>query len=103
MSSDGKETSGGSRDGTPVMPLAQAAVGETVELVSVHGGLGLQRRLAEMGLGPGARFQLETVGRPGPRVILVKGSRLILGHGVVQRVVVRSVRAPTDTPQQRKP
>ena len=33
----------------PVMPLAMARPGETVELVEVRSGLGLQRRLAEMG------------------------------------------------------
>jgi Fe2+ transport system protein FeoA len=98
---DDRETRADSRAGSRVMPLAQVGVGETIELVSVRGGLGLQRRLAEMGLGPGSRFQVETVGRPGPRVISVKGSRLILGHGVVQRVLVRSVTAAADTPQQR--
>jgi Fe2+ transport system protein FeoA len=76
----------------PVMPLAMARPGETVELVDVRGGLGLQRRLAEMGLGPGSRFTVETSGRPGPFVIHVKGSRLILGHGMVVRVFVRPVR-----------
>ena len=76
----------------PVMPLAMARPGETVELVDVRGGRGLQRRLAEMGLGSGSRFAVETSGRPGPFVIRVKGSRLILGHGMVTRVFVRSVR-----------
>jgi len=75
----------------PVVPLAMARPGETVELVDVRGGLGLQRRLAEMGLGPGSRFVVETRGRPGPFVIRVKGSRLILGHGMVRRVFVRPV------------
>ena len=76
----------------PRMPLAMARPGETVELVDVRGGLGLQRRLAEMGLGPGSRFTVDTSGRPGPFVIRVKGSRLILGHGMVARVFVRPVR-----------
>jgi Fe2+ transport system protein FeoA len=81
------------------MPLAMARPGETVELVDVHGGLGLQRRLAEMGLGPGSRFAVETSGRPGPFVIRVKGSRLILGHGMVTRVFVRPVERQRGDPQ----
>ena len=74
------------------MPLAMARPGEMVELVSVRGGMGLHRRLAEMGLGPGSRFTVGTCGRPGPFVIHVKGSRLILGHGMVTRIFVRPVR-----------
>lgn len=74
------------------MPLAMARRGETVELVDVRGGRGLQHRLAEMGLGPGSRFAVDTPGRPGPFVIRVKGSRLVLGHGMVTRIFVRSVR-----------
>jgi len=76
----------------PPMPLAMARPGEMVELVSVRGGMGLHRRLAEMGLGPGSRFTVETCGRPGPFIIHVKGSRLILGHGMVTRIFIRPVR-----------
>ena len=73
------------------MPLAMARPGETVELVDVRGGLGLQRRLADMGLGQGSRFQVATSGRPGPFVVSVKGSRLVLGHGMVGRILIRPV------------
>jgi len=76
----------------PLMPLAMARPGETVEMVDVRGGLGLHRRLAEMGLAPGSRFTVETSGRPGPFIIRVMGSRLILGHGMVGRIFVRLVR-----------
>ncbi|MFW6106995.1 MAG: FeoA family protein [bacterium] len=87
-----RNTSPPSAGSQPVMPLAMARRGETVELVDVRGGRGLHRRLAEMGLGPGSRFVVETSGRPGPFVIRVKGSRLVLGHGMVTRVFVRPVR-----------
>jgi len=91
MQSSGKSVADPGPGAQPLMPLAMARPGETVELVDVRGGLGLQRRLAEMGLGPGSRFTVETSGRPGPFVIRVKGSRLILGHGMVTRVFVRPV------------
>jgi Fe2+ transport system protein FeoA len=81
------------------MPLTIARSGETLELVSVRGGLGLQRRLAEMGLGPGSRFVVETSGQPGPFVIRVKGSRLILGHGMVTKVFVRPIGDRDGDPQ----
>ena len=74
------------------MPLAMARPGEMVELVSVRGGMGLHRRPGRDGLGPGSRFTVETCGRPGPFIIHVKGSRLILGHGMVARIFIRPVR-----------
>jgi Fur family ferric uptake transcriptional regulator len=72
----------------PRIPLALARPGESVELVAVRGGAGLQRRLAEMGLGKGSRFAVETGGRRGPFVVRVKGSRLIPGYGMVTRIFV---------------
>ena len=75
----------------PSMPLSMARPGEAVALVDVRGGVGLRRRLAEMGLGPGSHCTVETTGRPGPVVIRVKGSRLILGYGMAHRLFVRPV------------
>ncbi|MCJ7543440.1 MAG: ferrous iron transport protein A, partial [Phycisphaerae bacterium] len=60
MQSTGKNVGDPGPGAQPLMPLAMARPGETVELVDVRGGLGLQRRLAEMGLGPGSRFTVET-------------------------------------------
>lgn len=77
------------------MPLAMARAGEIVEVVTLRGSLGLQRRLAEMGLSPGSRFRVETSDPAGPVVIAVKGSRLILGRGLVQQVLVCLVRQRT--------
>ena len=76
------------------MPLSSARPGDRVEVVAVRGGAGLQSRLADMGLGPGARFRVETRGTPGPFLIELKGARLILGRGMVERIWVRP--APTE-------
>lgn len=70
------------------MPLELAAAGQEVELVNVAGGRSLQHRLAEMGLTPGVRFRVISRGRPGPIIILLKGSRLMLGRGMIHRVTV---------------
>jgi ferrous iron transport protein A len=78
----------------PLQPLSTIGNGRLVELVSVAAGRGLQQRLAEMRLGPGARFRVETCGRPGPFVIVVGRTRLVLGQGMVQRMFVRAVAGP---------
>lgn len=73
------------------MPLAIAAAGQEVELAAINGGRRLQHRLAEMGLMPGARFKIINKGQPGPFIILVKDTRLMLGRGMVHAVTVRAV------------
>ncbi len=73
----------------PAMPLAVANVGEEVALAGINGGDRLVHRLAEMGLIPGARFKIISKGQPGPFIILVKETRLVLGRGMIHAVTVR--------------
>jgi len=73
------------------MPLAMAALSQEVVLTAVEGGRGLLHRLAEMGIRPGARFTVLSKGRPGPFIIDMRGSRLVLGQGMVRRMFVRPV------------
>jgi Fe2+ transport system protein FeoA len=72
-----------------LMPLSMAAAGETVEMASLKAGWGLQRRLAGLGLKPGARVKVVS-GSPGPVVLEIDGSRLSLGQGVARKVMVNA-------------
>lgn len=74
-----------------MMPLSMASPGESVRLVAVKTGWGLQRRLADMGLTPGVEFRVINIQRPGPVVIDIRGSRLALGHGVAHKIMVTPV------------
>ncbi len=71
-----------------MMPLSMTSSGETVEVVAVRTGWGLQRRLADLGLTPGVRVRVISSGRPGPVVLDVRGSRLALGYGVAHKIMV---------------
>ncbi len=62
--------------------------GEAVTLIDVKTGRGLQRRLADMGLTPGVQIKVINSQRPGPVIIDIRGSRLVLGHGVAQKILV---------------
>jgi Fe2+ transport system protein FeoA len=74
-------------NGIPAVPLSMALVGQTVVLASVAGDeIGL--RLAEMGLTPGEEIQILNRG-PGPFIILVRGSKLLLGRGTVETITIR--------------
>ncbi len=78
------------RDGGGAMPLTMASVGQEVCLAEITGSRELQHRLAEMGLTPGMRFSVINKGNPGPFIVSVKGSKLMLGRGTVHRVMVKA-------------
>ena len=71
------------------LPLTMVKSGELVEVVGIKGGFGLRRRLASMGLAPGIAVRVVNNQMPGPFAIDLKGSRLVLGHGMAQKVLVR--------------
>jgi len=71
------------------IPLSDADIGQEVVLSRVDGGRGLLHRLAEMGIRPGARFRVLSKGRPGPFIITMRHTRLVLGQGLVHRMIVR--------------
>lgn len=60
-------------------------------MTAMHGGHGLKHRLAEMGLSVGAEVLLVRFGG-GPVVVEVRGTRLMLGRGMMHRIMVE----PTD-------
>jgi len=78
------------RDEEAAMPLTMASVGQEVRLTDITGSRWFQHRLAEMGLTPGARFSVINKGNPGPFIISVKGSKLMLGRGTVHRIMVKA-------------
>ena len=70
------------------MPLSMAAPGQEVELVAVHGGWGIRRRLAEMGFNPGVRLRVIHSGG-GPIIVAVREARLALGRGMAHKIMVK--------------
>ena len=70
------------------MPLAMVSPGEVVTVVNIRAGRGLTRRLADMGLTPGTTLRVINSQTPGPIIVEVRGSRLVLGYGIVQKVMV---------------
>ena len=71
-----------------MMPLSMVSPGESVKVVNIRAGWGLQRRLADMGLTPGVVVRVTNSQRPGPVVLDLRGSRLALGHGVAHKIMV---------------
>jgi len=74
-----------------LMPLPMVSPGEVVQVADIRGGWGLTRKLADMGLLPGTNIRVVNNQMPGPVVIEVKGTRLALGYGMAQKILVTEV------------
>ena len=70
------------------IPLAMVSSGETVTIVDIRAGRGLTQRLTDMGLVPGTALKVINSQMPGPVIIDLRGSRLALGHGIAQKIIV---------------
>jgi Fe2+ transport system protein FeoA len=71
------------------MPLSLAVTGRMLKVTGVIGGYGLRRRMAELGLTPGAPVTVIGGYHSGPLLINIRGSRLSLGFGVAQKILVK--------------
>ncbi len=70
------------------MALEKALSGKRVVLKTIDSGLRLKGRLFEMGLIPGAHFEVITASNSGPMIIEIKGTRLALGNGILSKIHV---------------
>jgi Fe2+ transport system protein FeoA len=70
------------------MPLTIIQAGRRVRIVTVEAGCGLRGRLAAMGLMPGMEIEVLRNSMHGPFLIAVKGSRIMLGRGMAQKIMV---------------
>jgi ferrous iron transport protein A len=70
------------------IPLTMVTPGRSAKVSAVRAGWGLQRRLADMGLIPGRTVKVINNQRRFPIIIDLMGTRLGLGHGVAQKILV---------------
>ena len=69
-------------------PLSKIRSGQKVRLAGIEAGRGLNSRLAAMGLVPNAEITVVSNGHPGPLVITVKASKVMLGRGMAHKIMV---------------
>jgi Fe2+ transport system protein FeoA len=61
-------------------------------VISLGGGMGFIRRLADLGIYPGVRLSvISNQKRGGPIILSVKGSRVGIGRGMAARIYVEKV------------
>ena len=70
-------------------PLAMARPGDTVQVVAIHGGYRLRKRLADLGLSVGMTVRVIQGSSVGPMLIAFKeDARLAVGRGIAHKIIV---------------
>ena len=69
-------------------PLSTVKAGETVRLIGIEAGRGLNSRLVSMGLVTNTEITVVNNAHPGPFVISVRGSKMMLGRGMAHKIMV---------------
>ena len=84
MSSKNKQT-----EQKRLRPLSMVKDGEKVKLARIDAGRGLNSRLASMGLVPNVEITVVSNRQRGPFMISVKNSKMMLGRGMANKIMVR--------------
>jgi len=74
-----------------MMTLTMASENEILRIVEVNHGYKFKKKLSEMGLYPNSTVELIKNDICGPLIVDVKGSRLIIGRGQAQKILVEEV------------
>jgi ferrous iron transport protein A len=70
--------------------LSECEIGEVVEVLGVDAGFKAKRRLANLGIIPGVIIKKKkSAPFKGPVEIKVKGSSLVVGRGLAEKIIVK--------------
>jgi ferrous iron transport protein A len=87
MSCPGKSQS--QRDDAALRPLSCVQAGESVRIARIKAECrGLANRLASMGLMVNVEITVVNNGHPGPFVVGVRESKVVLGRGMADKIMV---------------
>ena len=73
-----------------VHPLSTLKVGERGVVHRIEGGLGVRKKLADLGIIPGKTIGIVHGRGQGPRVVIVDETRVMLGRGLLHKILVGS-------------
>lgn len=73
------------------IPLTSLQPGQRARLVRIEGGHQVVHRLSELGLTPGVELEVLQRNGGGPLLLAVRDTRLAIGRGMADRVLVEVV------------
>lgn len=83
----------------PTFMLSMANPQQTVRLVEIRGGRRLRKRLADLGLTPGAVLRVVQVHGCGPMIVAIKqDARMAIGRGIAHKLIVTAATGVNHTP-----
>jgi Fe2+ transport system protein FeoA len=71
-----------------IILLSETRAGQKVKVASIEAGKVLNSRLAALGLIKNTELGVVNNGHPGPFVVKVKGSTMMLGKGIAHKIKV---------------
>lgn len=71
-----------------MVPLSMLPRGKSARVVRIEGGHLVRRRLADIGIIPGKFIEVAHGWGRGPRVVIVDGAKIVLGRGMLHKVIV---------------
>ena len=80
--------------GNTTLPLSDFKAGDRGRVLGLRGGREFQHRVVSMGLSIGCEvevMQMVESGQSGPIVVRAGDTRLMLGHGMAEKVLVRRI------------
>jgi len=74
-----------------IMALTTLAPGQRARLVRIEAGRQAVHRLSELGMTPGVELELLHCNGSGPLLLMVRDTRLAVGRGMADKVVVELI------------
>jgi Fe2+ transport system protein FeoA len=75
------------------MTLNMAAPNQDLRVVAIEGGLRMKQRLADLGLNQGVTIRILNDSGHGALILAVKDSRLAIGRGMANKILVEPLSA----------
>ncbi len=69
-------------------PVVMLSEGEKARVVSIDGGAGVRKKLADLGIIPGKFIEVAYGAGGGPRVLVVDDTKVMVGHGMLHKIIV---------------
>ena len=85
-------------DELPTQPLSAVPAGRRARVVALAGGQGLRSRLLGMGLTVGSELRVLRGGTAGPTLVALGETRLAIGRGMADRILVSAGFEPAGGP-----
>ncbi len=71
------------------VPLSKITAGSKAIIDHIDAGSGARDHLINLGLTSGTEITLLKKGGPGPHLLLINETRLAIGHGMADKIMVR--------------